>query len=196
MGAHHLAVLERAERHRDAAAVRAAGHADRLRIDQPFTAHCAVGELIRERLEDLLRVTHLVAGVHQVVVAVGAHRQEAIRIEAAAGVSPAAVAHREDGVAGVEPFLHRAAGEPELRSAPAVEDADDRKVAVGTAARRRRKADVDVDRSAVEGGEDARAVALAGVDADLDGTRDRSAEDVRDRGLGDRPERQAPPTIR
>ena len=117
---HHLAVAQGAERHGHAAAVGPADRADALRVDQAL-----VGELAGE----LLRVANLVAVVDQADVAVGAGgRSRVLGCLRAARLVKASIGHREGGVAAVEPVLHPT--EPDLVAAVAVEDHDQRIVAV------------------------------------------------------------------
>ena len=176
----HGAVLERAERHRHAAPVGAADRADLLRGDQLL-----VGQAARQ----VLGVTDLVASVEQADVPIGAVTRQGVgegivaRLLGAAGLVEAAVGHAEDGVAAVEEALH--GPEAELAAAVAVEDHDQRVVAVGADAVVGREGDVDVDRQAVEGlgGAAGGGVAAFAVVVALQRAGDRSAEHVRNRGL-------------
>ena len=179
----HLAVAKRAERHRDAAAVGAAGGADRAAgrsAPRPPSRRSPRGRRA-PRTPPGRRAPRSAcpSGGCSRRAHTGSRR---FGSSAPARHAPAAVAHAEHGVAVVEPLLQAGVAEPELRPAPAVEDADDRKVAVRPAGGLGREADVDVDRGAVERGEDARAVALAGIRAGLDVAGDLGTGAVGDRG--------------
>src|SRR5262249_48100349 len=82
---------------------------------------------------------------HQVQVALrAAGRVGGARRRAAARLAPAALARRVDGIALVQPLLHRL--EAQLRLAPAVVQADDR----GWGAAGAREGAIDVERDTVE----------------------------------------------
>ncbi len=136
----HLAILERGQRHRRAAAVGAAGRPDPVAVDEA---------LVDEESDQLLRVTDLVAGVHQADVAVIARRAErGARGRGAARLPEAARGHAEGRVALVEPAPH--AAEAKLGAGVPVEQHHGGEIAVRPALGLGREGNVHVDGDAVE----------------------------------------------